>query len=275
MAPDRNRPARAQAVRQFTVATYNVHSCVGLDRRCDPHRVAEVINNLDADIVALQEVDSRDRPLDQFEYLAKATGLEPIPGQNIVTHRGSFGNVLMSRWPVTDVKRLDISVDRREPRGVIAAEIAAGAHRLSVVATHLGVSLRERRRQVPPLMELIETVLESRPDGLVLLGDLNEWRRSGGTLTPVAELLRPLPALATFPSWRPILPLDRIFVAGRIRAHSAEAPRSRLARIASDHLPVRAEIEWAGRPAAELERAGSVAMDDERPPHPRSPHGRA
>ncbi|HEX2255378.1 MAG TPA: hypothetical protein VHG92_01530, partial [Afifellaceae bacterium] len=111
--------------------------------------------------MALQEVDSRrcwrdKHPFDQFEYLAEATGMEPLPGQNIITHRGCFGNVLLTRLPVRGVKRRDISVDRREPRGVIAARIDAGPHRLNVIATHLGVSLRERRRQVAKLMDIVE-----------------------------------------------------------------------------------------------------------------------
>lgn len=271
MAVHRNRPAPSRAARQFTVATYNIHSCVGFDRRRDPDRIAEVIAELDADIVALQEVDSRGQKggmhgLDQFEYLAEATGMEPVPGPNLVSHQGSFGNALLSRWPVREVKRRDISVDRREPRGAMEVRIAAGNHSLRVVATHLGLSLRERRRQVCDLLELIEPALENGADGLVLLGDLNEWRRSGGTLAPLAGVLKPLPALSTFPSWRPLLPLDRIFFAGAIRPHTAKVHRSRLARMASDHLPVRARMEWAAIRAGEPELAGSVATGDEASP---------
>lgn len=271
MAIDLHRPAHAHAVRHFTVATYNIHSCVGLDRRMDPDRIVEVIGELDADIVALQEVDSRGRKgrkraIDQFEYLAEATGMEPVAGPNLIGDHGSFGNVLLSRWPVMEVRRRDISVDRREPRGAIGVTIAAGRHRLRVVATHLGLSLRERRRQVDDLLELVAPGPEDGADGLVLLGDLNEWRRSGGTLTPLAGVLKPLPALPSFPSWRPLLPLDRIFVAGTIRPRSAKVHRSRLARIASDHLPVRARIEWAAGRAAEPEMTGSVAPGDEGSP---------
>ncbi len=232
----------------FTIATYNIHSCVGLDGRRDPERVAAVLAELDADIIALQEVDSRRVKsgrgwVDQFEYLAKLTGYHAIPGPNVVDHSGSFGNVVLSRYPVVRSHRMDLSFTAwREPRGAIDVEVALGSRRLRVVATHLGLSVRERHTQVQQLLALLRARAD-RDLPCVLLGDLNEWRPRGGSLRPLMSQLQPSPQLATFPTWRPLLPLDRIFVNGTSMDHVA-AHRSADSRVASDHLPLKAVCSW-------------------------------
>jgi endonuclease/exonuclease/phosphatase family metal-dependent hydrolase len=246
------------AARPLVVATYNVHACVGVDRRYDPNRVAAVIRELDADIVALQEVAARDRRgtlIDEFTYLAKMTGFQAVPGPNLVDRRGIFGNVVLTRWPVIEVRRVDLSVAGREPRGAIDFDLAVGGRPVRVIATHLGLRLRERRQQVARLLDALAPASASDGDGAcVLLGDLNEWRRGGGSLRPLQNRLGPAPALATFPSWCPMLPLDRVFAfasgarAGAVSAVDRQVHRSRTAIMASDHLPLRAAIAWDAPP---------------------------
>jgi endonuclease/exonuclease/phosphatase family metal-dependent hydrolase len=240
----------------LVVATYNVHACVGVDRRYDPDRIAAVIRELDADIIALQEVSARDRRgtlIDEFAYLAKATGFDAVPGPCLIDRRGSFGNVLLTRRPVTAVRRIDLSIPGREPRGAIDVDVVIGGGDVRVIATHLGLRLAERRQQVEKLLKALdatpeESGVQSGGRPCILLGDLNEWRRRGGSLQPLKANLDPTPVSSTFPSWCPALPLDRIFASG-VSAQSrpsvaVQVHRSRGARLASDHLPLRAVITW-------------------------------
>lgn len=243
--------------RPLVVATYNVHRCVGTDRRYDPDRVAAVIRELNADIVALQEVAFRgrkDRLPDEAAYLAKATGLEGVPDLNLLSRRGKCGNLVLSRWPVKVVRRLDLTVPGREPRGALDLDIAIGGRGLRVIATHLGLRLGERRRQVAQLLDALAAGSAAQGDRAcnspcILLGDLNEWLPGGGSLRPLADTFRPAaPALATFPSSYPMLPLDRVFALGGPSPMDARVHRSRLARVASDHLPFRAVLAWDEAP---------------------------
>jgi endonuclease/exonuclease/phosphatase family metal-dependent hydrolase len=237
------------------VATYNVHSCVGRDGHHEPARVAAVIRELRADVVALQEVDAQHRAglfTDQWQYLAEALGCLCIPGISLRTHRNVFGNALLTRHPVRAVRLHDISVAEREPRGVIDADLMVEGRLVRVIATHLGLKLRERRRQVGRLVEILKT----HPGGpvplvgTVLLGDLNEWRPIAGSLGRLTHWFHPAPAPASFPSRYPVLPLDRILAGGGVRPTTITTHRSRLARIASDHLPVRAVLSWASGPSS-------------------------
>jgi endonuclease/exonuclease/phosphatase family metal-dependent hydrolase len=231
------------------IATYNVHSCVGRDGRHEPARVAAVIRELRADVVALQEVDARHRAglyLDQWKYLAETLGCRCIPGISLKTHRNTFGNALLTWHPVRDVRLHDISVASREPRGVIDADVMVQGHLLRVIATHLGLRMRERRRQIARLVE----VLASHPGGpipvaaTILLGDLNEWRPVANSVGRLMHRFHPAPAPASFPARYPVLALDRILAGGGLRPTSVTTHSSRLARMASDHLPVRAALTW-------------------------------
>ncbi|MBV8167641.1 MAG: endonuclease/exonuclease/phosphatase family protein [Alphaproteobacteria bacterium] len=233
----------------LTVATYNVHSCIGSDRRLDPARVAAVIRALDADVVALQEVDARHHDsgfLDQWAYLGERTGYRCVPGISLRTHRNVFGNALLSRHPVASVRLHDLAIFGREPRGAIDADIDVAGRIVRVVATHLGLRNAERRRQSARLLEVLAVRSSPAQTAEILLGDLNEWRAT--PRSSIAALLRhypDTPAPPSFPARWPFLRLDRILADRGLRLERCAAMRSRLARLASDHLPVCARFAWA------------------------------
>jgi endonuclease/exonuclease/phosphatase family metal-dependent hydrolase len=226
----------------FTIATYNVHKCVGLDRRRDPRRVAGVIRELQADVIGLQEVDNRSggaRESAQMDFLAKETGYEAVPGPTIKVSNGHYGNALLTRWPVVENRGIDLCFSCREPRGAIGATLSIHNIPVRVIVTHLGLSLEERRFQIRRLVNF----LEERSDLLtVLLGDINEWFPVSWGLRQIHRKLGKSPTLLSFPSWRPLLGLDRIWVKPREAMRKIRVHRTKLSRIASDHLPVVAEL---------------------------------
>jgi endonuclease/exonuclease/phosphatase family metal-dependent hydrolase len=233
------------------VATYNVHGCVGMDGRYDPERVAEVLRELDPDIIGLQEVDNH-QPLrlglHQLEFLRRATGLMAVPGLNISSKRGEYGNALLTRLRVADVRRLDLSVPGHEPRGAIDVDLIGPEGRLRVIVTHLGLRPSERRQQIAGILEALSPGPEPWPPTL-LLGDINEWMPSGGVR--VRALTGRFAADycgRSFPAPCPVLFLDRIFAHPRPERARLSVHRSRLARWASDHLPLLGEFSWSEAP---------------------------
>src|SRR5437763_1299425 len=127
------------------IASYNIHGCVGVDRRFAPRRIAAVIAELDADIVALQEVESRRMGINTLELLAAETGYDAIAGPVVVHANGDFGNGLLTRHEAVVVRRIDLGVARREPRGAIDVDLTVDGHPLRVLAAHLGLMPGERR----------------------------------------------------------------------------------------------------------------------------------
>ena len=230
-----------------TVASYNIHSCIGRDGVMAPDRIAQVIRELNADVVALQEVEAQHRfgALDQWVYLAETLGYFCTPGISLRTQRRNYGNALLSRRAVERVRLHDLSVDRREPRGAIDVDIRLdGTRSARVVCTHLGLHRMERRQQIDALLAILDA--EPPRSATLLLGDFNEWRPGSRNLRTLRQPFHPAPAPPTFPAGRPLFALDRIFVAGAGRITDIRTHRSALARVASDHVPVSATIRWGG-----------------------------
>lgn len=223
--------------RPLRAVTWNVHSCRGRDRRCDPRRTASVLDALQVEVAALQEVDERTEQ--QLEALAR--GAYVLEGPTLRGERGAYGNAIITAEPPDEVRFLDLTVAAREPRGAIACRLPR--RDLWIVCTHLGLRGFERARQVQKLLELIEGL----PGPALLLGDLNEWR-ARGALAPLARRLLPLPAPRTFPARLPTFRLDRAFATREgLTSARAVVPTLRDARIASDHLPVVYEVSFAER----------------------------
>ncbi len=225
------------------IASYNIHRAIGRDGQQAPKRIAEVLRELQADVVALQEVGYRAETVgDVLDYLAAATKSQAIEGATLLDERGPYGNGVLSRVPITKLNRLDLSLGNREPRGAIELALTLHGVQAQVIATHLGLRPGERRYQVDRILERLDASTASLQ---VVLGDFNEWLSWGRPLRALNRAFGRMPAPATFPAHRPWLSLDRIWVkpsnvVERLRAH-----RSPMAQIASDHLPLIAELKVA------------------------------
>jgi endonuclease/exonuclease/phosphatase family metal-dependent hydrolase len=226
---------------QLKLASYNIHRCVGRDRRFDPERTVKVLQELDSDVVALQEVPPLNaRGAEFLEYARAATGLKAVADPTLLYHSGYYGNVLLTRFPVRAVRRIDLSVGKREPRGAIDADLRCDNGTIQVIATHLGLLQSERRQQIKHLLGLVQ----DRIHPVALLGDINEWLAWGGPLRWLHAHFGNSPAPRTFPSAYPLFSLDRIWISLPAKIKSSQAHITALSRIASDHLPLKAWAEW-------------------------------
>jgi endonuclease/exonuclease/phosphatase family metal-dependent hydrolase len=218
------------------VASYNVHRCIGRDARCDPDRVADVVRELEADVVGLQEVGGDG---DQVAHIASRTGFHAVLGPTLRRTDGDFGNALLTRRPLRTTRLVDLSIVGREPRGAIDAELDVEGGTCRLIVTHLGLRGYERRQQVERL--LASVVEQPTPELVVLLGDMNEWLGTARVLRRLRASFA-CAAVPSFPTIRPTLALDRVLVRPASAFLSLRAHDTPLARLASDHLPVRAEL---------------------------------
>ena len=232
---------RAGTVR---VATWNIRGGVGLDRRYDLGRIVRIITRSAPDIVALQEVDSRRGTREHehpFILLRRALGEHCVEAKSIISSDGEYGQVLISRWPFSEIKIHDISVPGREPRRAIEAEIVSPLGCLRLVATHLGLGFGERKNQTRCLAELARR--ESRCT-TVMMGDFNDWIWRGSVQKIIHRALPARTWHRTFPSWMPLIRLDRIYC--RPKDALVRSWTDRDTERASDHLPVWARLRAGG-----------------------------
>lgn len=217
--------------------TWNIHGVLGRNPRFDLTRVVELISRWKPDILALQEVDSRrDEAVNPFDFLQEELGEHGIGARSIVTADGDYGQMLISRWPMNDTAIHDLSFPEREPRRAIASQIETPHGPLRVVATHLGLSIRERRKQADKLIE----IAGSGANVTVVMGDFNDWLWVGSVRKSLSRVLPGRTRFRTFPSIFPMLRLDRIYC--RPRSAFLDCHIDRNARAISDHLPVIADV---------------------------------
>lgn len=228
------------------IASYNIHKCRGTDGRTRPERILEVIMEIDADLIALQEVDRRfgrrDGLLDP-EAIRRQTGMRLLVQSDLPQGHGWHGNALLVRAEPKSYRRLRLRLPGFEPRGAIVAELNFGGGEFRVIAAHLGLLRQSRLDQASALLKAHR---EMAPMPTILMGDFNEWRRRRRSSLSVLEptFSSGSPPLS-FPSRRPIFALDRILGWPDGLVNDLAVHTSPLARIASDHLPLtaRAHIE--------------------------------
>jgi endonuclease/exonuclease/phosphatase family metal-dependent hydrolase len=221
------------------LVSWNVHGFMDARGRFSPEPALRVMEKMDADIVALQEVeDRRWQGRSALEWLAERGGWHAWAGTTLLREDFPYGNAVLSRSRAARVRRHELGVTGLEPRSLLEVEFSHGERDLRLLATHLGLKRAERRRQLDRILEIAGDPRDGRVD--VLAGDFNEWLPHSTLLT---RLRRAFPAGtrgATFPAHRPLLALDRIW------ARPAEALVGfrvhRLAGGESDHLPVGASI---------------------------------
>jgi endonuclease/exonuclease/phosphatase family metal-dependent hydrolase len=236
----------SHATSTLRVVTYNVHRCRGMDRRTRPDRIIAVLRDIGADVVALQEVIGAG-PNDggQAETIGAALGMGWVMASARHLRGHQFGNMVLSRFPITNHLEHNLSWKTCEPRCLQRADIVAHGHTLHVYNVHLGTAILERRFQA----ERLATIVSDRHVGgaKVVLGDFNEWMR-GLTTTLLSSRLKSLDLGAylkrrrTYPGLFPLLHLDHIYYAGPLEITGIDLPRTRQSLVASDHLPLVADI---------------------------------
>jgi endonuclease/exonuclease/phosphatase family metal-dependent hydrolase len=230
----------------ISVASYNVHKCVGVDGVFDPGRILNVVLELGADIVALQEADQRfgsRRGLLDLKALYEKGGYRSVldQGSRRLSH-GWHGNVILYRegsGKVSNVHKM--TLPGFEPRGAVLVDFDFADLPLRIIGAHLGLLKSSRARQAEAILNAAHPVGDR---AVILLGDTNEWRTGGrSALKPFDPHLSDVDmTIASFPSRFPLWPLDRVLTNKHVTVYEMQAVETELSRVASDHLPVKAVI---------------------------------
>ncbi|HKR16383.1 endonuclease/exonuclease/phosphatase family protein [Rhizorhapis sp.] len=228
------------------VASYNMRKAIGTDRRRNPERILEVLREIDADVVALQEADRRFGPRSAaipLHLLDLHSGYKPVPLDVHIESMGWHGNAILVRKSVEILRHEILHIPYLEPRGAVMAELELGGHRLRTFGMHLDLSGLWRRKQAAAVISYALNPHEAMPT--ILMGDLNEWSAKGGCLRDFAHHFRFADCGKSFHTRRPVARLDRIMHCGGWMVNASGVHDSPAARKASDHLPIWAVLEPA------------------------------
>lgn len=242
------------------VLSYNIHRAIGMDRRFRLERIADILTHHNADIVLLQEVDvgvPRSRKLNLARELAEMLDYPHYAiGLNVKLKTGMYGNATLSRYPITNERNIDLTIENRKARGCLYTELKipvnnASQPNLAVFNLHLGLSFKERPRQVGRLVHTEEFTNLSAESPCLVGGDFNDWwSRLAPIFTEILDFGCATnksggyqDAIFTFPSFSPANGLDKIFHRGNMHLLSCKRCRLGTSKIASDHLPVIANFQ--------------------------------
>ena len=246
------KPAKSQHLR---VMTYNVHGCRGMDGRISAARIARVIAQYQPDVVALQELDFgrvRSERHDQPNLIAAALEMNVQFCPTVIDRDEQYGHAILSRWPVkiirTAIFEAGILEPHREPRGALWVKIETGGLTLNLLNTHFGLGGRERQKQADELLSEKWIGKKSSEEPLILCGDFNLPPRSR-PYRSITQRLRDVQGTFgkpgpynTFTTFRPFTRIDHIFVSPHFVTKNVIVPRNDLTRVASDHLPLIADL---------------------------------
>ena len=228
------------------IATYNIHRCRGMDRRVIPARIVDVLRDIDADVIALQEVvGAGPAGAGHAEEIGAGLGMGWVLTCVRMLRQHQFGNVVLSRYPIVHHSQYDLSWRTCESRACQRADIDIGGRPLHIYNVHLGTAVLERRYQAGRLASFVHDRRVTGPK--VILGDFNEWMRGLATKTlsslfESVDISTHLKRRRTYPGLFPVVHLDHIYYEGRVEVHSVEMPRTRRTLMASDHLPLVANL---------------------------------
>jgi endonuclease/exonuclease/phosphatase family metal-dependent hydrolase len=228
------------------IATYNIHRCRGMDRRVMPSRIIDVLREIDADVVALQEVIGAGvGGAGQAEEIGAALGMGWVMTAVRQLRQHQFGNVILSRVPIVHHSHYDLTWRTCEPRACQRADLDFDGAIVHIYNVHLGTAVLERRYQSGRLASFVHDRRVTGPK--IILGDFNEWMRGLATRTLSSlfesiDLQKHLRRRRTYPGIFPVLHLDHIYYEGHVEVHGVELPRTRRALMASDHLPLIARL---------------------------------
>ncbi|MBI3804944.1 MAG: endonuclease/exonuclease/phosphatase family protein [Nitrospirae bacterium] len=224
--------------------TYNIHHGRGRDGRVNLKRICDVIQQGSPDLVALQEVDrglTRSKRIDQGHELAALLEMHHVAGHNWFLGEGAYGNAFLSRWPVTVVGNLNLSVPGREPRGCLLTEVHLGSSLLLIASVHLGLGMAERKRQSLTILDQLRTLYTAAP--ILIMGDFNAISSSSVSRrfrTAYTDAFQEagVGRRSTYRKGGIPLRLDYIYTSNHLLPLKAFVLRTELASIASDHFPL-------------------------------------
>ncbi len=234
---------------ELRIATYNIHRCRGMDRRIDPSRIVDVLRDINADVIALQEVvGAGPQGAGQAEEIGAGLGMGWVMNCVRTLRHHQFGNVVLSRYPIVHHSQYDLSWRTCEPRNCQRADLEIDGELLHVYNVHLGTAVFERRYQAKRLASFVHDRRVTGPK--VILGDFNEWMRGLATKTlsslfESVNISQHLKRRRTYPGLFPVVHLDHIYFDGPVKVMRVEMPRTRKTLMASDHLPLVATLRIA------------------------------
>jgi endonuclease/exonuclease/phosphatase family metal-dependent hydrolase len=227
------------------VASYNMRKGIGTDRRRRPDRILDVLCEIDADIVCLQEADRRFGARAQVihDHLLDGSAWAAVPFGTREASMGWHGNAILVRREAEIIDKEPIHLPALEPRGAVMADIRLGEEVMRVVGMHLDLSGLWRRRQAHAIMSHVEVSTARLPT--VMMGDLNEWSAATGAMRDFRRGYTVADTGPSFHARRPVARLDKIMVSPELRILDCGVHDSATARVASDHLPIWATLERA------------------------------
>lgn len=242
---------------RLRLLTYNIHRAIGVDGKFNLERVVEILRHHDADVVLLQEVDRgvpRSNHLDLASALSRALQYQyRAVGMNVTLKKGRYGNATLTRFPIGRQRNIDLTVGRRKRRGAqhTRLHVPNGSEPigLDVFNVHLGLSAAERREQVDLLLSSSGIARLEPQTPCIIAGDMNDWpgvlkrRFEPAQFGCATNHEGTRWSIKSFPAYAPTSGLDKVFYRGQLRLLGAHRSRLKLARVASDHLPIIAEFE--------------------------------